>query len=102
MGRSYRKIRTGQEYLDRVQDYIDQAFGWLLGQPTLQGNLIEGVVITAGTPASVAHLLNRNYRVWWIAKIDASATVWETANAIPDRYLVLNASATATVSVWVA
>lgn len=66
--------------------------------PFLDGRLIEDIVVTTST-VSVAHKLSRQPRGWFIVSKNANADVWESSKS--SSYLVLDSSATVTISIWV-
>ena len=82
----------------------EQAHGlqrFLAAVPMLDGNYLEDVSITSGTAKSVQHELGRSPRGYIVTKKSAESTIWDTESTTPERELVLNASASCVVSVWV-
>lgn len=83
-----------QAELQRVLDPITQC-------PLLAGHLVAGVELTTAG-AAVQHGLGRPVVGWFVVGKDADARVWSSGESPnPDKFLLLDASATVTVSLWV-
>jgi hypothetical protein len=85
--------------LDALKDRIAEFAQQLEINPTLDGALVESENMVAATPRALNHKLGRQPRGWILTDIDAAATVHRTA--WDDKTISLEASANATVSVWV-
>ena len=72
----------------------------LLSLPILNGNMIEGISLTATTPLVVNHLLQRMPHGWFLTDNNADAVVWRSA-AFTNLTITLESSANTTVSIWV-
>lgn len=94
----FRKIRTQDKDLVSLQNALARIFLDLLGLEILNGRLIEDVVVTTST-VTVDHGLNRVLKGWIVVKKNADRRVWQTS--ITSTQLVLDSSATVTVSLWV-
>ncbi len=85
--------------LDALKDRIAEFTHQLELNPTLDGALVESENLAATTPRELNHKLGRQPSGWILTDIDAAATVHRTA--WDDKTISLEASADATVSVWV-
>ena len=96
-----KKIKAEDRVLNQVQDSVAQALKPLLNMAIADGRLIENIEITSGTASIVEHKLDRTIRGWIVVRKNANSNIWESTSSIPDKTLILNASATVTVSLWV-
>lgn len=96
-------IRTPDRVLNAVQEGIQSAFRPLIAKEILDGVLLVGVGVTAGTPLILSHTLARTLQGWIVVGRNANAVVWDSqaTNPTPERTLILNASATVTLNLWV-
>ena len=98
----FAKVQVEDEELSRVQDRVKAALDPLTSIPLLDGVLLEGVVITAGSFTPVAHRLARPWRGYLVLTRGANAVVWnQTAGSDSGSFLYLQASANVTVNLWV-
>lgn len=72
----------------------------ILALPILNGNFLKNISLTASTPKSINHLLQRMQQGWILIDNTASCTVWRT-QAFNDLTLTLESSANTTISLWV-
>lgn len=72
----------------------------LLSEPILAGNQIDSIFLTASTPKTINHLLQRLPQGWFIVDINANAVVWKTQNWTATT-ITLESSADATISIYV-
>lgn len=86
-----------------VQESARAVFDDLAKRSILDGQAITDLTITSGTPLIVQHGLGRKLTGWIVTGKDANANVWDSqsANGMPNRTLILNASANVTISLWV-
>ncbi len=101
---TFKKIKTKDEDLTRVQNAVASAVDPLLANPILDGRLVEGIVLTAAVFTNVPHKLGRKVRGFFIADRNAQATVWRdpsTANPDEAKFLRLTTDATVTINLWV-
>lgn len=70
----------------------------LTGMVILQGQYVEGVEVTTST-TTISHQLGRTPRGWIICKKNADARVWESSST--SSQLILDSSATVTISIWI-
>lgn len=95
-----RRVRTTDLAIRQVQDAEDLIFKDIARRQIVDGLLIKDVVITSGTPLSIDHGLGRTLQGWIVCKQNANSVIWETASSI-SSILILNASSTVTISLWV-
>ncbi len=95
------KVRSSDQDLMGVQEQTQGLVKYLAQLPILDGNLIEDIELTSGTAKSVQHQLGRSARGYFVTKKSANAVVWDSVSSQPDRELLLNASASCSVSIWV-
>jgi hypothetical protein len=100
---SFKKIRTADEVLNRVQDSFDQALKSITRQDALAKVVIEDVVLVAGGADNiVSHKLGRSVKGFLVVRKNAEADIWEspTTNNLPTKQIILRASAAVTVTLW--
>jgi hypothetical protein len=86
----------------RWASQINPLFGIVEGltsQPLLQGYQISGIVLAATTPLTINHTLGVVPAGWFLVDINASAAVWRVSWT--PYQITLEASAAATVSIWI-
>jgi hypothetical protein len=89
---SERNFRRLSDHLQAIQEIA----------PWLDGNLLEGVSLEAGTTTQVPHKLGRSYRGWWICGGTSNADYpGEGASDDANLFLALTVVGAQTVSVWV-
>jgi hypothetical protein len=92
----------GNADLTRLQDSVSKSLRRLLSVAFLDGVLVQGVALQAGTPTLVTHGLDRAVVGWWVVDITAPAKVYrQVSGTYPESILPLQADATTTVAVWV-
>lgn len=98
----FQVVRSGAPTLDRAQDSVARALDPLSNHPLLDGVLLRGVALAAGSNP-VAHGLGRAPVGWWPTRRSSAATLYDTqsTNATPMATLALTASASITVDLWV-
>lgn len=103
MLRNYRKVQLKPESyeLKNVQDSIAQIFNQIIPKQIIDGLLLENITVVGGTPLTINHGLGIGPRGWILAKKNAQADVWQTVSPTPNVTMILNASATVTISLWV-
>ena len=75
----------------------------ILSLPMVQQNTLKNVVLTSGTTNRINHGLGRELQGWFIIRLRASATVYDTqdSNQTPQYTLQLVTSANVTVDLVV-
>lgn len=94
-------IRSSNPDIAHLQDSISTVIDAFSSKQIIDGTLIENITLTISTPLTINHGLGYAPRGWIVCKKNAGADVWETASTIPSKTLILNASATVTISIWV-
>ena len=94
----FRKTLTTDRELNRVQDQILAALNPVVRSTLLNYNEVKNIAITTAGLA-IEHGLGRQPLGWVVTDIDANATVWKTA--WDERFLTLDASGTANISILV-
>lgn len=100
--RDYKKIKSDDDVLNRVQDQIAYSIAQLIRTEPLDGRLIPNVSLTAGAN-SVEHKLGRDLRGWIVVRKRANANIWDEqdSNTRSSLFLNLQTSADVTVDLWV-
>ena len=98
----FRKINIKDYELSKVQDAVATSLNSLTTVPFLDGVLLTGVAV-ATTDTLVSHTLGRNYIGYLVCQSNAAGSVFvsPTANPSPQLYINLQASAPATLTLWV-
>lgn len=100
----FRKLVTGDQAIDRIQDSVGEAMRSTQACPLLDGVLITGVKLVAANYTQTEHQLNRIPRGYLVVRRSANAVVYDDqANneSLAERCLKLRASANVTVDIWV-
>lgn len=73
----------------------------LLANPLNDGNLLEGIKVTAGSN-TINHLLSRKLRGYIVVLNDSAVTFYDkqSTNSSPELTLILVASGAATISLY--
>lgn len=66
--------------------------------PFLDGRLLEDISVST-TATKFNHGLNREPRGWFVVKANANVNVWQTSQS--KLFITLDASGSATVSIWI-
>lgn len=97
----FRRVRSQDDVVRQLQDAVGAVFQDVVSREILDGQVIEGVQITTGTPYAVSHKLSRALVGYIVIRKNADANVWDSVSAAPSSILILNSSANVTISVWV-
>lgn len=98
-----RRPKTSNSELNQVINFITESFAQLLADcPILRGVLLEDVNLTT-SDTLVNHTLTRVPIGYLVVSKDANAAVYtsSTSNLRPKEQLILKASATVEVDLWV-
>lgn len=95
---AFRKINADDFKLMQVQSNVEKTLAPLSRLELVNGNLVE--VIVGTSPIQVEHLLSREPLGWFIVGKNANSDVWQT-QPFTLEYITLQATATATVTIWV-
>ena len=82
-----------------MQDAAAKAVSDLASQPFCNGRILSGVVLLAGQPNKIPHLLSRALANWTVTDLNANAVIWRESS--DSSFITLQCSANCTVSVWV-
>jgi hypothetical protein len=101
--KGFKKINTQDYELSTVQRNTAEFTQQLANNPRLDGLLIEDIALTSGSETTVNHGLGRAIRGFEIVYKNAQVDVWadDAKQIFPNSTLVLDTSATATISLWV-
>lgn len=101
MSTSIAKVQTNDRQLNQIQDNVMLSLNPLLKNALLSGALIQEVSLASGTN-TISHNLGRELQGWFVVRIRASATIYDTQdkNTIPSLTLVLVASAPVVVDLY--
>ncbi len=96
------RLQTASVELNRVQDRVGLPLDRLTGIGLLDGVLVEDVEMASGLNI-LQHGLGREVRGYLLVRSDADVRVYDDATASPQPALYhrLQATAAATVSLWV-
>jgi len=72
----------------------------VLSLPILGGNQIDSIVMTASTPKTINHLLQRLPQGWFLVDNMANANIWRTKSWTTTT-ITLESSADTTISIYV-
>lgn len=97
----FRKIKTEIKDLRVVQDALALIFNRLLGVSFLDGRTVTAVLASGDN--RIEHGLGREPEGYFILRKNAAATIYDklASSQLTERFLVLNSSATVTVTLWV-
>ena len=98
----FQQTNTSDQDLNTVQFNLVRTLNPVFDTPTLAGNLLQNVVLTAGDN-SINHKLGRNLIGWQITRLRAASTIYDTqdTNKSPNLTLTLNSSAPVSVDIYV-
>lgn len=101
--KSFSKIQSDDEVLNRVQDNVAQTFQPIIQQPILGGNILPGISLLTGVDNNVPHKLGRKLIGYMVVRKNSNSTVWDSQgfNLSQNSTLILNCSANTTVDLWV-
>ncbi len=96
------RVQTGDRTVNQLQDNIAASLQPFLLNPLLNGSFLNDVVLVTGSN-TINHKLGRNLVGWMITRRNGVATVYDTqsTNALPDKTLLLTASAGLTCTIYV-
>lgn len=95
-------VQTQDRNVNQLQQNIKQAVDPLINNPISSGNILYSVSLASGAN-SIPHLLNRTLQGWFMTRVRASATFYDTqdSNQTPQLTLNLVASGAAVVDIYV-
>lgn len=90
--------------LNTFQNQVTAFVNAIARVPTLNGNLIQDIVFTGTDPVKVGHQLGRRPIGYMVTKADAGLQVWDLDSdntELPEQYLVLRFTGSATADLWI-
>lgn len=94
------KLQSPDGLLNRIQDRLKSVINAIARKPIVDGILLEGVTLANSATNRVPHNLGRLPRGWIVVKRTSGAVIYDNV-AADDKFLTLNSSAAAVVSLWV-
>ncbi len=91
-------VQFDDRAIGQFQSNVLQGLNPLLQNPIVQGNLLKGVSIVAGTNV-IPHGLGRTMQGWIVTDVTAVMTLYRSA-ALNANNLTLTSSASGTVSIY--
>jgi len=91
------KVQHEDASINRMQDYVEQ-FGFQLQTEITRGTLLKNIVVST-TPTLFLHGLSRLPVGFVLVDAQGDIRVWR--GTLTDQSITLQATSTATVSVWV-
>lgn len=99
--KTVKKVSTQLADLNKVQENVQQAVEPLIACPLVGGQMLQNVRVLSGQANMVPHKLGRKPRGWFVVSPKQEVSVWEEFSELPSSMLKLQASATATINIWV-
>lgn len=98
----FKKVGQKSPELTQFQDNCEQTFSRLTNKQILDGVLLEDVALTTAA-SNISHGLGRPVTGYMVIKKNANAVVYdnESTNTKKTQFLILRASATVIVSLWI-
>jgi hypothetical protein len=94
----YRKFRTQNVDLDRVQDRVSDTFSQFISNPLLDGVFVS-VEFTGAETKDINHLLARQPLGWFVTDTTGAATIYRSA--WNNRTLTLTSDAATIAKIYV-
>lgn len=108
---AFKRVRTDNDGIRQLQDATELVLKAVTAKAILDGNFLQNIVITGGTPLSINHLLGRKLLGWMLCRKNLEVDVWDSqdTNPTPAATLILNATDSGdplnpnlvTISLWV-
>jgi len=98
----FKKINTTDYNLQTIQSNVANSLDSLQLNPILNGITLDPVDVTSGDNV-INHLLDRKLQGWVVIGNTAAIDLYDkqSTNDLADRTLILNASGTATIKLYV-
>ena len=97
--KNYQRVSNLNPHSDAMQENLVKFFKQLEGCPLIDGRLLEGKLVTAGTASVYHHGLGRLPLGWVVCDVNANAVLHR--DAWDETSITFSTSATATYSLWV-
>jgi hypothetical protein len=98
----FQQTNTTDSDLNTVQLNLVRTLNPIFNTPTLGGNLLSNITLTAGVN-TINHGLGRNLNGWQLVRQRAQANIWDTqdSNKMQNLTLLLNSSAPVVCDIYV-
>lgn len=95
------KYHSDDPGLNLFQTNLQKTLSPLITNPLNDGVLIQSVVLASGSN-QVAHKLGRKLTGWWVTRISAAVSIYDTqgTNTLPNQFLTLVSSGAVTVDLF--
>lgn len=95
-------VVTQDKDLNLFQTQLGSALQPVLANPINLGVQLTKIALASGQ-TTVPTTLNRNLQGWFLTRVRASATIWDSqdSNPTPNQTLILNSTAATVVDLWV-
>lgn len=105
IGQTFLRLHSNDQAVNRLQDNMQLFAEFLQSVPILDGVLLEGISLAVSSSNLVQHGLDRTWRGWFIVNLESASFpdifVPSTDTSDRTRYIQLDSSVAATVSLWV-
>jgi len=95
----FRRIRTGDKYIDAVQDNVNEALRPVIENPLMRGGLVE-FQLASGVDTKVPHRLGTVPQGFFVISPDSAARVWQV-DPPTKLFLILRSDAQVSGSLYV-
>lgn len=97
----FKKVYSSDFEVNKLQSNAEEVLNALTTSPFVNGIFVTATIGTGDTV--IQHKLQRDYQGWVVTDIDASSTIYRspTVNNNKNRQLILIASATANVTLYI-
>jgi hypothetical protein len=98
-----KKVFSDDFNTQRLQDNVSDAIRAIENAIIVNGVVVTGIAVVSGSDIQVNHGLNRNPVGFLMIDSNAQVTVWQstTVNNFKNKMLLLRASATATINLYI-
>jgi hypothetical protein len=96
---TFQKDNFADDNLEKIQTNVQQFISALTYIPILRGRLIDDIFIDSAIDTRIEHKLNRIPKGYLITKMDSPAIV--THAGFDKSFLLLSASSSTTIGIWV-
>ena len=101
--RSFRKVVTEDQDINKLQAYLEETFEQILKSEIIDGVLLKGIQLDNSKTNSVSHKLDRNILGWLVIRRRAKAQIWDTQdlNTFKSKTLDLQTDTNVNVDLWI-
>ena len=96
------KIQSTDDVTNRIQDQLISKMNPVLSNQLTNGSLLTSISLNSGSN-TVNHKLGRKLVGWFVTRLRANVQIWDSqdGNKNDSQTLLLNASGSVTVDIWV-